>query len=1097
MRTRKDQWLLALLALRPGAEVARTWLAGTLWPESAEPAALANLRNALKDLRRALGPEAARLRCPTTRTFALDLTGAALDVREFDTAVRCGDPASLQRAVDLYRGPLLEDCAEEWAFPERQAREQAYLGALEALAAGALAEDDPAAAERYLRRAIAVDRLGERTYRALMQVPAAGGSYAAALHCYRELRLHLHRELNAEPDAETQTLFQQLRNEARRLSAKSSVVLMPRSRTAHRPAAGAGVADPGGTAFPLPAESPRHATPETALHNLPMSVTRFVGREEEIARLGELLVSAETRLITLMGPGGTGKTRLAIEVGASLLEAYHGAVWFVPLADLSSPQLIPGKIRDTLGLPVAPGVAPLEQMAAFLLSRQASLLLLDNFEHLVAEGAEMVRQLLERVPTLTCLVTSRQRLGLAGEREFLLTPLPVPGEGENPEQLAQCASVRLFVDRAQAVRPDFQVTPATAGAVARLCARLEGLPLAIELAAGRIGVLTPAQMVGRLSERFELLVSRQRDAGARHQSLRAALVWSYGILVPELQRFFTGLSVFRGGCSLEAAEAVCGGEGVGCQVLAVRGADSDPSPNTQHLTPALEYLEQLRECSLVQSDEAGGGTDERSEVVMRFRLLETLREFGGEQLGPEERVALAHRHASYYLALAERAEPELVRAEQMAWLDRLERDLDNLRAALAWLGASGRIQEALRLGGALRRFWYARGGLVEGLEWLKQLLALPGAEARTSARAKALNAAGLIAGMLGHRMAARSLSEESLAIGRELGDRWNTALALTGMGYTVSSEGNLAAARSLLEEGLTIWREVGDLWGIDRALHALGWVAFSRRDFGAARAICQECLRVRRERGDRWAVANQLYMLGAVAREEGDYAEARRCAEQSLSLAREFGDRHSISLSLHDLGQVAYLEGDLPAARPLLEQSLALAREIGDNKVTGRNLIRLAEVVADGGDPDAAGAYLEEAVSLGWEPGDSSSAAWSPLQQGRIALRRGDPLAARRCFVESLARAQAVGSNREIVNSLEGLAAVAAGEGQPIRASRLFAAAAALWESDGRPLAPIDHLRYESRRAAVRAALGEGAFAAAWEEGRAMTPDEAVSLAVA
>jgi predicted ATPase/DNA-binding SARP family transcriptional activator/Tfp pilus assembly protein PilF len=865
--------------------------------------------------------------------------------------------------------------------------------------------------------------------------------------------------------------------------------------------------------FPPPDALPAHEG------SLPLQFTRFFGREEEIARLCRLLnregqdrqdeefvrppshpvhpvppcsMTSVPRLVTLTGPGGSGKTRLALEVAGQLRMAFHGAVWFVPLQDLADARLIPDKLLDVLRLPRSPQLQPLEQAVAFL-SRQPSLLLLDNFEHLVTDGALLVQTLLEQVPTLTCLVTSRQRLNLAGEQEFPVAPLPVPGvqgfrrsgvqdEGvqslnaQTPERLdalSQCASVRLFVDRAQAVQPHFQITARNAGAVAALCRRLDGLPLALELAATRVGVLTPAQMLERLSQRFEVLASTQRGVSPRHRSLWAALEWSYQLLAPALQRFFARLSVFQGGWTLEAAEAVC----------------EEPQ--------ALQYLEQLRECTLVQAEETGGGTAERSEVVMRFRLLETLREFGAEHLGPEERAALAHRHASYYLALAERAEPELVRSGQMAWLDRLERDLDNLRAALAWLGASGRIQEALRLGGALRRFWYARGGLVEGLERLKWLLALPGAEARTSARAKALNAAGLIAGILGDRMAARSLSEESLAIGRELGDRWNMALALTGLGYTVSSEGNLEAARSLLEEALTIWREVGDLWGFDRALHALGWVAYSRRDYGAARALYQECLRFRSERGDRWGIANMLGLLGSLAREQGEYEEARRCAEQSLSVAREFGDRHSIFGSLEALGHIAYLKGDLSAARALLEQSLALAREIGNKETTGWNLAWLAGVSADAGDPDAASAYLEEAISIGWKPGDPSSSAWSLLQQGRIAQQRGDPLAARRCFLESLARAQAVGSQREIVNNLEGLAAVAADEGQPERACRLFAAAAVLREADGRPLAPIDQRRYETHRAAVHAALGEEGFTAAWAAGRAMTPDEAVSVAVA
>jgi predicted ATPase/DNA-binding SARP family transcriptional activator len=467
--------------------------------------------------------------------------------------------------------------------------------------------------------------------------------------------------------------------------------------------------------FPPPNALPAHPG------HLPLQLTRFFGREAEIARLcsilisppasreaqrtrrrtgedpdpfnseslrdlcvsceagGELAAHKACRLLTLTGLGGSGKTRLALEVAERLRTPFHGAVWFIPLQDLTDARLIPDKLLDVLRLPRSPQIEPIEQAAAFL-SRQPSLLLLDNFEHLVEHGAPLVQTLLEQTPALTCLVTSRQRLNLAGEQEFPVAPLPVPttapdktdpsdppnpSDPTDPALLIQCPSVALFLDRAQATRPDFQLTRTNAAAVMGVCARLEGLPLALELAAARIGALAPAQILERLSQRFDLLATTRRGAAPRHRSLRAALEWSYQLLSPELQRFFARLSVFQGGWTLEAVEAVC------------------DEPN------ALQYLEQLRECTLVQAAEAGG--------EMWFRLLETLREYGAEQLGSEEREAVAHRHASYYLAVAERA-------DQVAWFERLERELDNLRAALAWLEGSRRIQEARRLGAALREF---------------------------------------------------------------------------------------------------------------------------------------------------------------------------------------------------------------------------------------------------------------------------------------------------------------------------------------------------------------------------------------------------------
>jgi predicted ATPase len=369
------------------------------------------------------------------------------------------------------------------------------------------------------------------------------------------------------------------------------------------------------------------------------------------------------------------------------------------------------------------------------LSGQPSLLLLDNCEHLVTQAARVVQLLLERVPTVTVLTTSRQRLDVPGEREFLVPPLPVPNlvepsaEADLPERapaavrLSRCASVQLFVDRAQAVRPDFQVTASNAAALADLCCRLEGIPLALELAAARVGVLTPAQILARLSQRFDLLARRGREPGARHASLRAAIDWSYHLLSPELQRFFPLLSVFRGGFTLEAAEAVC------------------------ETAAALDALTELRECSLVLAEESG--------EEMRYGLLETLREYGAEQLTPEERAELARRHRDHFLQLGEQAEEELTGAAQGEWLERLETERENLRSALACCAERGEAKPGLRLSGSLARFWAVRGYLREGREYLTRLLALPGAEVCREARAKALNGAGILARLQSDYRAAR------------------------------------------------------------------------------------------------------------------------------------------------------------------------------------------------------------------------------------------------------------------------------------------------------------------------------------------------------
>jgi predicted ATPase/uncharacterized protein HemY len=855
--------------------------------------------------------------------------------------------------------------------------------------------------------------------------------------------------------------------------------------------------------------------------------------------------------VTLVGTGGSGKTRLVLEVARRLVETWQGAVWFVPLADLEDASRLGSALRDALRLPRAREIEPLPQVIAAL-SQQPSLLILDNFEQLAVEGVPFLEALLEGAPGLTLLVTSRQRLNLAGEREFLVGPLPTPEGEPTPEELLRSESAQLFVDRAQEVRPDFQVTPRNAGAVAALCRRLEGIPLAIELAAARSQVLTPAQICARLSRRFELLVSRQRGP-ERHRSLRAALDWSYALLAPELKRFFARLSVFRGGFTLEAAEQVA----------------CDPERGLCEAELSLDYLAQLRECSLLLAEE---GADE-----IRFRLLETLREYADEQLAATERATLARRHTEYFLDLAEAAEALLSGSEQHEGLARLEREHDNLRAALDWSVAQGETQVGLRLSGALWRFWWMRGYLTQGRERLAALLALPGASPRTPQRAKALHAASSLAFSQGEYPLSRSYAEESRAIFRELGDRQGLALALDIQGQlaqahadyatarslyeeclalerqldsrsgiaralnnlasTAHEQGDYGAARALYEESLAIWREAGDRWGIATSLgylgklcHAqgeygaaralyeeslaiqrdqlgseydvagilynLGRVAQAQGEYGTARAFCEECLAIRRELGDRSGISDVLNALGSAAREQGDYVAARALYEESLTIKRELGDRRGIAYLLHNLGRAAYEQGDDDAARALNEQSLALKREIGDRPGIASSLNLLGSLTERQGDYETARALHEECLAMQRELGNKQGMSWSLHNLGNIAHAQGDHTAARALYGESLAIERELGNRSGVAESLETLAGLAHEQGQPERAARLFGAAEALREAIAIPLRPILRPEYERQISSLRAALDQATLAAAWEAGRALTLDEAITLAM-
>lgn len=498
-----------------------------------------------------------------------------------------------------------------------------------------------------------------------------------------------------------------------------------------------------------PAEvPPPNATPAYT-SNLPLQLTRFFGREDELAWLEENLLNEETHIVTLTGPGGSGKTRLAVEAARHLLEPLREAVWFVALQDLADPRNIPGRIVDALRLQRCAIEEPLDQ-AVEALSQQPSLLVLDNFEHLVEEGAPLVRTLVEKIPTLTCLVTSRQPLGLTGEHEFLVAPLPVPRGEESPESVAQFASVELFVDRAQAVKPDFQVSKRNARAISEICDRLDGVPLALELAAARVQTLTPKQMLDQLEHRLDFLISRKRDVVDRHRTLRASVEWSYRLLSSELQRFFARLSVFRGGWTVEAAQSIC------------------------EEAQAADHLAVLRASSIVMAEEPPGETE-----TIRFRMLETLREFATEQLSAEDAAALRRRHAEWYLEFISDVAPKLAEPDQEKSLALVDTEHDNLRAALDWCKSpNGEVDVGLKLIKKMTPFWDIRSHYSEARMYCLELLAMQKPPKPSVARADTLNVSGVFAFFQGDFPEARAFYEEALSIQRTLDDKPRIAATL-------------------------------------------------------------------------------------------------------------------------------------------------------------------------------------------------------------------------------------------------------------------------------------------------------------------------------
>jgi len=694
------------------------------------------------------------------------------------------------------------------------------------------------------------------------------------------------------------------------------------------------------------------------LPGFPLPFTRFFGREEECAQAIGALRDPQTRLVTLTGPGGAGKTRLAGEVAKAARDAFRGPILFVPLADLTNAGLIPGAIAAALEMALSAQQEPLEQVVTALAGQPPALLVLDNFEQLVEGGAPIVFSLLTRLPALTFLVTSRRRLALPGEREFPVPPLPLPDSEETPEQVAQADSVQLFVDRAQAARPDFQLTCGNAAAVAQLCRRLEGLPLAIELVAARAGAITPAQMAERLGQRFEMITSLLGDKGGRHRSLWAAITWSHDLLPPDLRQFFTRLSVFRGGWDIDGAQSVC----------------EQPQ--------SLEMLTQLRERSLILMEDSGG--------EMRFRLLESLREFGEEHLSEEEKQALARRHASYYQAQMAQMGTLWFGPNQSRALQTLDAERDNVRAALAfclsdppdddWNGQ----ETGLRLAGALGQYWTTRGLLREGLNWLEAALAGSGSG---EARAKALAEAGWMAAGMGEYDRAEILLTESVAISRERADKTATAYALRLRGVAATWRGENSRAATDLKEALALSRTAGNDTLVAGALLCLGVLASQERgDDEEAAALYEEALSLFRKNGDQQRVSYCLHNLGNIAHDAGDYDKAAHLLGEGLALAEALGDHWHRAYCLRSLGDVAEAQGNLGEATRLLEDGVALCRRLGDRMSEAGTLCSLASVALRQDDTAQAQARYETALRLYRDMAHAHGAALCLLGLMEVAL---------------------------------------------------------------------------------------------------------------
>jgi len=819
-----------------------------------------------------------------------------------------------------------------------------------------------------------------------------------------------------------------------------------------------------------PAPTPHEAAePQTAavLH-LPPQLTSLIGREHEIAQIGELLLRPGVRLLTLIGPPGIGKTRLGIEAAASYAERFADGACFVALAAVEDPDLVVSSIAQALGLKDGAG-RPLEGLKRYLHGKQL-LLVLDNFEQ-VLDAAPVILELLGACPRLSVLATSREALHIPGERQYPVPLLATPdlGDGRSPSatRVETYAAVRLFAERSTAVNPGFRVSDGNAAAVAGICARLDGLPLAIELAAARAKFLSPHELLTKLDSSLALLTGGSRHLPPRQRTLRGAIEWSYLLLGENERQLFNRVGVFAGGCTLEAAAAVA---------LPVRESEPQAAAEASTSLPdrpaeapgareveALDALASLVDKSLLRQAA-------NTEGASRFYMLETMREYATERLRESGELRAARlAHAEYFLKLAETAMPQLLGSEQASWLHRLENEHDNVRAALGWLAGGGPqdVEMALRICCFVALFWDIRGHLFEGRRWLS--LCLERAEQWTD------------------KASAEAPEPVSTAI---------RARAYKAAGNLANQQGDAAIARGLQLRSLELYRQIGDLRGEASTCMNLGNAAYSQGDYAASRAWHEQALELFRRLADTAHIAMNLNNLGNDMRALGDHDLARTLQEESLAIQRELGDSHNVSIVLNNLGEGALQTGDLRRARALLEQGLSLAKQLDYKYGMAYMLTALGRVAVEERAYGPARTLLEQAHALSQQLGDDSGMAYCLASLAALAQAQGEYIAARAHLKESLKLYQAIGSGAGSIGSLERLAQVHAALGEARNAARLLGAAAQ-WRSAGAPMPPVEQAGHARAIAAAREQLGQDEYDRAWAEGQALAPEEAIVAALA
>lgn len=915
--SRPAQMLLAYLSLQPGIRHRREKIAGRFWAESTESNARGNLRNALWKLRQAIGDE----------MFEADKSSLELSQRQaihIDAAQLEIWPEEANRTeewiqwAELYKGELLPGWYEEWVVRERERLEALFQRHMPVALEAMVEEQRWNAVLKWAEHWIALGHVPEPAYRALMTAHAVLGDSAAVAATYERCAEALRSELGVEPSPETKSHYEALAAGERPESSRAG----------------------------------QERKPPEAQHNLPAKTTTFIGREGEIDELTGLLAGSEHRLVTITGPGGSGKTHLALQVGRRLTGAFPDGVWFTDLSQLSDPDLIPSSIASVVDIKGQGDLSALEGLHEYLASREI-LLLLDNFEHLI-EGAPIVGELLSSAEDLKCLVTSREPLRVYGERELPLRPLSLPEANGKPtlDTLEKSESVQLFHDRAAAIDPHFELTNDNADKVAEICRRLDGLPLAIELAAARVRMFPPKALLDQLDNRLATLTGGPRDAPARHRTLRNTLEWSHSLLSSNEQALFSRFGIFAGGCDLEALRAVC-----------------DDIRNDE----LLEGVRSLLAKSLLYQKEGPEGEP-------RYRMLETIREFALERLEGDGRLnEIARRHARQFADLAERAREELDEAVTERWIDRLEVEHDNVRTALRWsLDHDEDAALALRIVSSMATFWHVRGYLSEGYTATLNALESAGQDADSRLRAKATLGAALLAYRQNNIPAAGRHYEKALELSRQVKEPAWMAKALIGVGMVETERGQYDSVEEKYEQALELFRSVGDKNGMSNAFINLGWAAMRTGDYETAEIQIKKALDLSREVEHRQAVGLCLSGLGEAYLRMGELEQATEFLEESLSVRTSLGDKWGMGATLGSLGWAALRQEQWSDARARLKESLSLRKGLGDRGGMAWCLEKLAEIdLATGQEAEAAELYgaahsIRERIGSSIDPADQA-----------------------------------------------------------------------------------------------------------------------------